>query len=253
MIKESVHILNGDVLRRQMPQSIRGRRIIFREMLIEGPIIETIDENFWQQRQAYLLDAYEVEPSYYDEKSRDELLKMNKIARDATVHMWFDFDAFCFVHLLFTAKMLVSRKYSGKAYWVRPMPVADRWNGFDQHSTEQLQECLADSLLISPIEMKQMAKCWDHFANKEKPQNTEALHSLANIFPQIQNISDILTYSRQEVEGLPYFARHLLQTANENPLENEELLTQQFKQKWPHAGYSDLQMKHLYHQIKTAK
>jgi len=212
--KEIVHILNGDALRKALPQSIIGKRIICREALIQGKTKAEIDDDFWAIRSEFICHSYDVNPAYYEEKSKQELLKIGKISRDARVHLWFEHDAFCQIHLFFVAKLLVERKFSGKAFLVLPQMAkneAETWRGFGNHSEEMLEKCLADCSILAPREMMVLADCWNFFAQKDWKSLRKKYVDLQNILPFAHSIANALAQMNEVTSGLTFIENAIIQ------------------------------------------
>ena len=87
MRKTEVHILNGDALRKQLPQTVECKRIVFREWLIEGPLKVERNEEFFEERAKYSSEAYGITDDEYFEKSKAELDKIKQVKRDAHVNL----------------------------------------------------------------------------------------------------------------------------------------------------------------------
>ena len=55
-----VHVLNGDALLNQFPESLTGERLVMRECMIEGPLNGASLESFYQERIEFLKFEYKV-------------------------------------------------------------------------------------------------------------------------------------------------------------------------------------------------
>ncbi len=98
-----LHILNGDATRSIFRHSgIGGDVIVWREMLCEGRTPATRDmPRFFEERAAFLQQAYGIDSvSYLSEAERDRQ-KLQNAAGYEEIVLWFEFDLFCQVNLVF--------------------------------------------------------------------------------------------------------------------------------------------------------
>ena len=173
-----------------MPDEIIGKRIVLRETFIEGPLSSEISEAFWNDRAAYLHKQYGSEADEYAEKSQRELLQIKQIERNASVNLWFEHDLFCQCNLWFTCHLLVERAFTGKALLVLPLnkPGVDMWLGFGSHSEDDLKQAFEERLILSPRELKTLARCWVAYAEGRSEDLKVLLEELKRILPYSEDI-----------------------------------------------------------------
>lgn len=189
MRKTEVHILNGDALRKQLPQTVEGKRIVFRESLIEGPLKVELNEEFFEERAKYISEAYGITDDEYFEKSKAELDKIKQVKRDAHVNLWFEHDAFCQVNLWFACKVLYEKKFTGKAFLVLPNHQEDLWAGFGSHSEDTLSKAYHNRILLSPFELKELAKCWEPYAQNFFRRLITCIKKSVHILPYAEDVA----------------------------------------------------------------
>lgn len=98
-----LHILNGDATRSIFQDSgIEGDVIVWREMLCEGRTPATRNmPRFFEERAAFLQQAYGIDSTaYLADVERDRQLLQKASGYDEIV-LWFEFDLFCQVNLVF--------------------------------------------------------------------------------------------------------------------------------------------------------
>ncbi len=240
-----IHILNGDALRKQLPQTVIGKRITFREALIDGPIKPDIDEAFYQNRAEYISKIHETTQNEYFERSKSELEKIKQTKRDAHINLWFEHDAFCQVNLWFCCHLLIERKFSGKAFLVLPFELENKWQGFGHHSPTQLELALQNRLLIAPFELLELSKCWRHFA----------LGHYRRLIKQAEKSIHFLPYSTQVVAKIAelkignLIQLFLQEQLDKNPVMTFEAVFAEFSKEYGILGLGDLQLKYAYDQL----
>ncbi len=98
-----LHVLNGDATREVFDQSgISGEKTVWREMLCEGKTPATTDiQLFFEERAAYLQQQYGIDRDAYMRDLPETLRRLNEAASYDEIVLWFEFDLFCQVNLLF--------------------------------------------------------------------------------------------------------------------------------------------------------
>jgi hypothetical protein len=159
-----VHILNGDCLQSTLQAE---NAIIMREMLIEGPLKADSFEAFYRQRADYLAKTYGIPTEEYDKKTVTEFKKIKQIPDHSEVNLWFDYDLFCFVNLLFVIQLLGQNK-TLKLFLVRPIrePRFRIWRGFDGHRQADLQQAFSQRKKIGSKDLHLMNFLWNRLGKK---------------------------------------------------------------------------------------
>lgn len=154
-----VHILNGDCLQSTLQAE---NPIIMREMLIEGPLRAASFEAFFRQRALYLEKTYTISQEEYAQKTVTEIEKMQQIPDHSEVNLWFDYDLFCFVNLLFIIQLLSQNK-TLKLFLVRPLrePRFRIWRGFDGHRKADLSQAFSQRKKIGSSDLNLMNSLWN--------------------------------------------------------------------------------------------
>ena len=153
-----VHILNGDCLQYVLQAE---NALVVREMLVEGPLKADSEESFFQSRADYLEQTYGIPASEYEQKTVSELIKMHHIPKHSEVYLWFDFDLYCFVHLLFIIELLQADK-TLQLYVVRPLRKRKFriWRGFDLHTKDDLMQAFSQKTPLSRKDIQAFRHVW---------------------------------------------------------------------------------------------
>ncbi len=144
-IAEIIHILNGDALAEQFPKELEGHKIIFREVLMDGPLSETLDENFYNDRADYLI-KYSGGREKYNELVVPELEQLKLLSEGTKVYLWFEYDLFCQVNYWQCLQWLTKYNEALELYWVRPPNM--HWKGFGNMDRPQLTELVASAVRL---------------------------------------------------------------------------------------------------------
>jgi hypothetical protein len=109
-----LHILNGFSTQAQFVKSgISGDVVVWNTMLVEGPLeSNTRGNDFWQLRQQYMNEAYNVSPETYQAKTIDEIDKLKDVSNYYEITLWFEYDLFCHVNMLACLSHLRHEKIS---------------------------------------------------------------------------------------------------------------------------------------------
>ena len=96
-----LHVLNGDATQPEFYKShIDGDVVIWREVLVEGPVAADIrSTSFWNNRGMFLEAAYGGDPTYA-EVFLSQLQLLDNLNDIEEVVLWFEFDLFCQINML---------------------------------------------------------------------------------------------------------------------------------------------------------
>ena len=107
-----LHIINGDDLADSIKNlDLPGEKIVWREMLCEGPTTFLLDsEKFLTLRTGYLNKTYQISIEDYNKLFIEELNKLTVINGYDEVVLWFEFDLFSHINMLAAVSHLVENK-----------------------------------------------------------------------------------------------------------------------------------------------
>jgi len=162
--KMKVHILNGDNLQ----QTLQAENfLIVREMLVEGPLKADSWESFFQKREIYLAKTYSISSEEYQKKSVSEFEKIKQIASHSEVYLWFDYDLFCFVNLLFVVSVL-GRNKTIKLFLVRPLRKRGFriWRGFEPHTKADLMRAFSKKIQLQARDVNDLLNLWNRLGGR---------------------------------------------------------------------------------------
>lgn len=159
-----VHILNGDCLQATLQAE---NAIVVRELLIEGPLKAASFEAFFRQRALYLEKAYAISQEEYTQKTVFEFEKILQIPDHSEVYLWFDYDLFCFINLLFVIQLIGHNK-TLMLFLVRPLRKQKFriWRGFSEHSQTELKQACSQRKRIEMRDLTLLNTIWNRLGKK---------------------------------------------------------------------------------------
>jgi hypothetical protein len=90
------HVLNGDALAQQFPDTLRQDPVIvIREAFMEGPRTTSYSEAYWDKRSEYIEKTFGENKSDYESRVMSQFRVLEKIRNDDHVFLWFEDDLFC--------------------------------------------------------------------------------------------------------------------------------------------------------------
>jgi hypothetical protein len=187
-----VHILNGDCLQYVLQAE---NALVVREMLVEGPLKANSEESFFQSRADYLEKTYGIPASEYQQKTMSEFKKMHHIPKHSEVYLWFDFDLYCLVHLLFVIELLQADK-TLHLYLVRPLRKRKFriWRGFDQHTKEDLIQAFSQKTKLSSKDIQAFRYMWKRLGKNGSGLHHHLvpfLHKHLQDYPRLEKVTKI--------------------------------------------------------------
>lgn len=245
-----IHILNGDALASQFPESIPGERVIVREALIDGPVKADSLEEFWSIRSLFINENYpDASDLDYSKLSVSEFEKILNLPIDSKIYCWFEEDLFCQVNLWFVIFLL--RNNPSEVFLVLPNPDSP------YHFTHLNELDLVDSFeakayFLNTKEREIMETLWQHFQNEEIFEALQIGELFNERFPflkkSVEAWRDMIPVG--DYPGKPKAT--LLEIQNELQTEEFEPIFTEFQKRLPIYGFGDLQVKRLLKEMKKA-
>ena len=172
-----IHILNGDCLQATLQAE---NAVIMRELLIEGPLKAASFDSFCRQRALYLEKTYAISQEEYAQKTVFEFEKILQIPDHSEVYLWFDYDLFCFINLLFVIQLIGHNK-TLKLFLVRPLRKQKFriWRGFSEHSQTELKQAFSQRKRIEIRDLTLLKTIWTRLGKEVAPRNTPLIPFLS--------------------------------------------------------------------------
>jgi hypothetical protein len=234
------HILNGDALLAQFPSEIAGERLVFRECLVDGPVLPREGQELWQLREAFILQNYpEASVDDYKKKVYEEIIKIQSIPAESKIYCWFEEDLFCQVNLWFLFNYLMT--HPAEVHLVLPHPDSP-FHFSALPKKEMIEIYTKGSKELSQRERAVLGELWIHFQNKNV---FEALQ-IANLFverfpflkPAIESWRDMMPIG--EFPGKPKAT--ILEIHRQMGPTSFEVLFREVQKQIPEYGLGDSQV-----------
>ncbi|MEL6695449.1 MAG: DUF1835 domain-containing protein [Bacteroidota bacterium] len=240
------HILNGDALLEQLPDSILGTRIVARECLIDGPTHGKDLTDFFHIRDAFLR---KWEPEATGLLGAGQIHQdIQHIPADSEVNLWFEEDLFCQLNLWFVLYALAQLDLPMDLYLV--LPRSDMRYGFGGLKPETLPFVLEKRQKITTQELHILRQLWPAYQSEEM----ETLQALAT------SLSSTYKFLLPAIEA--HLARKPTDTYPGRPVATlqaimDELDTdtfgpifREFVQREPIYGFGDLQVHQMWQSLR---
>jgi len=206
-----VHILNGDCLQEILQAN---DVLMIREMFVEGPLHFESWEVFFRERASYLEKTYAISLDEYQRKSVFEIEKIKQISNHSEVYLWFDYDLFCFVNLLFILQILIKNK-TLKLFLIRPLRKRQFsiWKGFGQHTKSDLMLAFSKKTLLKTRDCNDLLHIWNRLGKKVTIKNHRLIPFLAKHLrdyqriPQAKEIEASWGFTKEQINSKSNFQK----------------------------------------------
>lgn len=247
MIKQ-YHILNGDALKEQFPKNIYGEIIVARECLVDGPANGNNLEELFKTRSKFISDNYDgySEHDYY-QKTVPEIYKIQNIADNAEINLWFEDDLFCQVNFWFTVDLLINSKKKNFIFLIRPK--SHNKYGFGGLNKSELVSIYEQKITLTQLD--KIASLWEFYQNN----NNEKLLLVAQELES--NYSFLLPAVKAHLERIPTQgslgrpSQSLIDIMKDLNTQKFEPVFKEFCIRESIYGYGDLQVKRLLDELKN--
>lgn len=243
------HVLTGDALLQNFPKGkLEGSVVIIRECLIEGPVKVDSLAAFWEERKAYLSEAYPESDIHYVDDVVFEFEKLMQLQDGDEVNFWFEHDLFCQLNFWFTLAILPDKNLN--LYRISPLVKNPKmlWHGFGPMSRHELLNCYSNKIQMTSSDLALGKNLWNAYANS----NMSLLSKLSNVtspsFPHLKEVCkaqiDRLPDGRQN--GRP---ERVLKQIVDSGINNFEDAFQIFSEQEGIYGFGDSQILKIYDQL----
>ncbi len=247
-MKTQYHILNGDSLKQQFPESIKGEIIVAREYLVDGNVNGNSLDELFKNRAQFISQNYEgFNEQDYFKKSVPEFNKIQNIKNDADVNLWFEDDLFCQVNFWFILHLLNQEKKNNPIFLVRPKKHSQY--AFGALNKSELLSIYENKLLLT--ELNKLDKLWEFYQKNDLKQLLKIAGILEPKYPFI--LAAVKAHiNRIPVDGnLGQPTESLIQIMKELKTEEFGPVFIEFNKRESIYGYGDVQVKKLLDEIKN--
>lgn len=227
--------------------SIPGNTLVWREVLSEGPAVNTIPEKeFWEKRQEFVTNAYPgASEEDYRQKVLEELSKLEGLSAFFEVVLWFDADLMCQLNLLY----LLHRLQQNPPSMISVCTPAPETN-IAHLSPSKLDELFQKRQQQSAEQLNQAHDLWELYAGPDPLRLQLYLEQFKIILPHMEAALKLHVLRFPDCQtGLSYPEQALLELVNEGA-NTKELLLQEFWHQLPEYGFGDAQILYLLNRLQ---
>ncbi len=244
------HILNADVLADRLPKGIRGKKIIFREAFINGPVtISGHELDFWLNRQHYFNEKYKWNDTEYYAKIMSELFKIRQIGNDAEINIWLEPDLHCYTNLWFLCHLIKDKFPDLKVNFI--VPQKSTAFGFEGMIDEELLGSFQSRKKMDETVVEELSNCWEAYCLKDHKRLLEYGNGLKSYVIHIDKIIEAHLSRVNSVDAETKPMKTLKALIKELGAQNYETLFWEFTKREGFYGYRELEFKQLYDKAIT--
>ncbi|MCO4293422.1 hypothetical protein NF867_11145 [Solitalea sp. MAHUQ-68] len=240
-----LHVLNGDAL---LPNFKRcylvGDVMIWRECLIEGPVSAKNEDEFWEQRKAYIAKTYQVPEDEYQHQVVEKLYKIASPSKYKEINLWFEFDLFCQANMFYILHRLHQSDLSNtKINWVQPQQnsVNEFFSGFGNTNNQQLKDFFETRISLDQADLEFASKVWNAYAANNKAAIREHMQSAPSTFKFFDKVFEAHLERLESKDEANRIERRLLEVIS-NGVSTEIDLLHRFWETESIYGFGDLQV-----------
>lgn len=246
------HILNGDALKKQFLDTIRGELIVARECLVDGDVSDISLSAFFQSRAKFISENYQgyTIEDYYD-RSVTEFQKIQHLPEDSEVNLWFEDDLFCQVNLWFVIHLINQNYENQKVYLIRPISTFEYNFGGMKH--EELVIAFRNKVKIEFHELKELGRLWSLYQKAACDEMIEVAEGLSGRFPFLMSAVKAHRDRLPQDGKLSRPTQTLIRIMEDLNTVEFEPIFKEFKKREGIYGFGDLQVRGMLDKIKNLR
>ncbi len=244
-----IHILNGDALKEQFPDSINGETIVARECLIDGPVSGETLEDFFSVRSNYLNNQYSGIQPDYSEDVVPEFVKITELSEESIVNLWFEDDLFCQLNFWFCCSLISEYASPKQVFLVRPH--TNLQYGFGGLDSNGLVKAFQSRVELSPKDIELFSTLWKLYRKNEHAEILSLSENSADRFPFLQAAAQANLDRFPDDDSLPRPQKTLLKIMNELKTDKFGPVFQEFHKRESIYGFGDLQVKKMFDELRS--
>jgi hypothetical protein len=244
------HILNGDALKHQFPDSLIGELIVARECLVDGDVSAASLDQLFELRAEYLSNAYDSEKVFYHNEVIPEFKKIISLPNKSTINLWFEDDLFCQVNLWFVSHLIYNFVTPSQVFLVRPH--TDIQYGFGGLNSDGLENAFRSKVRLSVDEVKLFSSLWELYQNQNHTEILELAVKQSERFPFLEEGAQA-NLERFPSDGSPGRPEQtLLDIMKETGSDEFGTVFREFHKRESIYGFGDLQVKRLFDELRNS-
>ena len=247
-MRKQYHILNGDSLKVQFPESIQGEIIVAKECLVDGSVKGKSLTDFFKTRAEFISSNYDgyTEQDYF-EKTFPEFQKMQNIPDNTDINLWFEDDLFCQVNFWFVINLLSKSHQNNHFFLIRPK--SHNQYGFGGLNKSELISIYENRLELT--ELDKLARLWESYQINDTEKLIKTSSQLKKSYPFI------VAAVEAHIERIPTNGKldrpsqSIIQIIKDLETDEFEPVFREFNKRESIYGFGDLQVKRIFDEIKN--
>ena len=249
-MRKQFHILNGDSLKQQFPETIPGEIIVVRECLVDGNVNGNSLNDLFKIRAEFISNNYGgFKEQDYFKLSVPEFQKIQTIPDNVDINLWFEDDLFCQVNFWFVIHLLIRSNHQNQLFLIRPDSLSQY--GFGGLLKSELISIFERRLKLT--ELDKLALLWGFYQTNDTENLIETSKQLKNTYPFIYIAVEA------HIERIPANGKmgrpiqSLVQIMDELKTAEFEPIFKEFCKRELIYGFGDLQVKRLLDEINNRR
>ena len=243
---KTYHILNGDALREQFPNTLKGNVLVARECLVDGDVKSQTLEELFQVRAKYLSETYgDITVEDYQNQTVKEFEKIKAIPDGSEINLWFEDDLFCQVNCWFVCHVLMQLVKEADVFLIRPKVHTPY--GFAALDQPGLVQVHTDKVRIDGL--RRLAGLWEAYRAGDLDELVKIGQELQAAFPFIPAAIQAHLDRLPKEGSLGRPKESLKQIINELQTKEFGRVFKEFNQRESIYGFGDLQVKRLFDEV----
>jgi len=185
-----LHIVNGLATLKLLDRTdIRGARVSGDDIFAEGPIQDCLrTPAAWRTRAEYLQKHFGIPKEQYLQRKEERERSLRSFAYHEEVVLWFEFDLFCQLNLLFLLNWFSGKGLGNtKLTLICPgeFPGMKQFRGLGTLSPRQLTSLFEERAEITDQQRKLADKAWSAYSNPDPTQVQQLLEEGTDELPHL--------------------------------------------------------------------
>lgn len=253
MNKQPLHITNGNALTKKLNElGFEGDKLIWQELLCEGPTIEHIDsKEFLDIRKEFFSNFYNIDLDI--NKIQQEFDKLNHPENYSEIILWFEYDLFCHINMVAVISLIMQKKIDLPLYLVCSGRINNSKNlkGLSELSSNQLIAHFDKKTLLKPSDIELATTIWgiycgiDHNLFKPFIVQSSSFEYLSNC------LKAHLERFPNSIDGLNNIERNILEIIKNEAITSKHHLLGYALNYQGYYGYGDLQLSRIIDQLEV--
>jgi len=161
-----LHVINGESTAQTLKQSgVVGEHLVWKEALIWGPTPGNLSATEWcRVRADFLAGANGMDAQQCFEDLMQQEAMLGRLANHDEVVLWFEFDLFCQLNLIYLLGKLRGQDFTGTTLslvCIGEFPGIQDFRGLGQLTPEQLVSLFPERRLVTPEQLELAQRAWN--------------------------------------------------------------------------------------------